>query len=369
MKHLIFSTLFLFCCLQATAQDYLQTANASFDKGDYSEAIKNYNLFKAFDGSKDVSALLQKAQECLELYTSANNAFEKEEYEQARDGYKALIEKNPNDLHAKQQYDLCQELLTPAPISTTLFLSPTILSFSSSGGIDSIKVTTNADDYEIVALPDWCSVTDKNADGFTLSCRPWNENVPREDYFYVRAHELLDTIMVTQSAAPAPKTQPIRSTASSSNEGYKKSVFGIDVGVGTRNIKNSEWGSYQLGTFIDAGIRFTRNFSPYIGWDLFTLKCQVHSKEYIAQAMTGLRAFTPAFIKEVKGYAGFKAGYGMLFKLEDSGLVYEFEAGIYLTKMFSIGFAYNAQHLKGTFSDQYSHFNSGYTGLRIGIDF
>jgi len=107
MKNLIFLPLFLFCCWQANSQDYLQQANACFDKGDYECAVKYYNLFKELDGSKDVSVQIKKAQECMGLFVLADGNFSNKEYGKASDGYKAVLDKNPKDPNAKRQYDLC----------------------------------------------------------------------------------------------------------------------------------------------------------------------------------------------------------------------------------------------------------------------
>jgi len=107
MKNLIFLPLLLFCCLLANGQNYLQQANACFDKGDYENAKKNYTLFKEFDGSKDVSAQIQMSDKCLRTMNLADDYFKDREYAKARDHYKTVLDMNPKDLNAKKQYDLC----------------------------------------------------------------------------------------------------------------------------------------------------------------------------------------------------------------------------------------------------------------------
>jgi len=111
MKNLVFWVLFLFCCWQANGQDYLQQANACFDKGDYECAKKNYTLFKEFDGSKDVSAQIQMSDKCLRTMNLADDYFKDREYAKARDHYKTVLDTNPKDLNAKKQYDLCMAQL------------------------------------------------------------------------------------------------------------------------------------------------------------------------------------------------------------------------------------------------------------------
>ena len=110
MKNLIYTTLFLFCYLQANGQDYLQLANECFDKGDYECAKRNYTFFQTFDG-KDISAQIQKTEECLRILNLADDYFKDAEWEKARERYKIVLEKNPNDPHAKKQFDLCEENL------------------------------------------------------------------------------------------------------------------------------------------------------------------------------------------------------------------------------------------------------------------
>ena len=112
MKNVIFFTLFLFCCLQANGQDYLQEANNCFEKGDYECAKRNYTIFQTFDGS-DMSAQIQKADECIKALIGADNYFNDEEWEKARDRYQIVLEKNPKDPNAKKQFDLCVEYLKP----------------------------------------------------------------------------------------------------------------------------------------------------------------------------------------------------------------------------------------------------------------
>jgi len=120
MKNLFFLPLFLFCCLHANSQNYLQEANDCFDKGDYENAKKNYTLFKEFDGSKDVSAQIRQADECFRTLIAADANFKDKEYEKARDRYKTVLDINPKDPNAKRQYDLCVTQLNRSASSATV---------------------------------------------------------------------------------------------------------------------------------------------------------------------------------------------------------------------------------------------------------
>ncbi|MCL2738921.1 MAG: hypothetical protein FWE30_05690 [Bacteroidales bacterium] len=150
---------------------------------------------------------------------------------------------------------------------------------------------------------------------------------------------------------------------------YKKNVLRLDLGVGVRNMKNSHWGRYQLGTLGEAGFRWTHHLSPHVGLDMVNLRLQGILGGYLLQTMVGVRGYSPDFTQNIKGYAALGAGYGKLFTLDDSGFAYELEVGLHLTKTLAIGLVYNTQYLEGTFSDQYRGFNSGYAGLRVGFNF
>ena len=192
----------------------------------------------------------------------------------------------------------------------------------------------------------------------------------------------------------APETiQP----TSSKKKTYRKNLFGLDLGIGARNV--NEW-----GTFAELGIRYTHNFSPYIGWDVINVKIQdllpaPAPENCLGQIMTGLRLYSPPlgkivnttsnFTNNIKGYASFKAGVGIQPYLEASGLAYELEIGVHLTKTFFIGLVYNFQKHEGelwqdsgsdyyyyyydfyNYEDNYHYFNfnSSYIGLRIGFNF
>ena len=112
MKNIIFLILFLFCCLQVSAQNYLQLANNCFEKGDYECAKKNYTLYQTFDG-KDMSKLIQISDDCFKALLVADDYFKGKEYEKAHDRYKTILEKNPKDSHAKRRYNECERIIKP----------------------------------------------------------------------------------------------------------------------------------------------------------------------------------------------------------------------------------------------------------------
>jgi len=110
MKNAIFFLLFLFCFWQANSQNYLQEANACFDKGEYECAKNNYTLFAESDSTQDVSLQIQKTQRCLDLLALADRTFKNQAYAEARGNYKALLDENPKDPQAKRKYYICRAL-------------------------------------------------------------------------------------------------------------------------------------------------------------------------------------------------------------------------------------------------------------------
>ena len=111
MKNISILTFFLFCYLQVNSQNYLHIANACFDTGDYENAKKNYTLFQLHDGSSDISAKIQKINDCFQALIVADGYFKNKEWAKAKNQYKIVLEKNPNDRNAKTYYDLCTAYL------------------------------------------------------------------------------------------------------------------------------------------------------------------------------------------------------------------------------------------------------------------
>ena len=165
---------------------------------------------------------------------------------------------------------------------------------------------------------------------------------------------LLFRVIANEQAGAIPATP---------DTAYKKNAFGVDVGLGARKL--NEW-----GTFLDVGLRYTHNFSPYIGWDVVNLRFQGLMKSFsydkcLLQAMTGVRAYAPG----IKGYASLRAGFGHQPFLEASGFAYELELGLHITQTLFAGFVFNSQNLRGEWEGSDFNVNCAYTGLRIGFNF
>ena len=64
---------------------------------------------------------------------------------------------------------------------------PQTVTFDPSGGSKYYSVSTNAEDYTISELPDWCRVESKTRHGFSLACLKNNTASQRHGHFYVEA--------------------------------------------------------------------------------------------------------------------------------------------------------------------------------------
>lgn len=126
---------------------------------------------------------------------------------------------------------------------------------------------------------------------------------------------------------------------------YKKNRFAIDLGVGS----SKGYGSW------DVGLRYQHNFAPFIGWDVISAKVtwpiENAFEDYpFAQIMTGLKGYTPRFYRNMSGYVGLSAGYGLRADAGcyERGACLEFGFGLNLCKNVYIGYALNFQQVKDT---------------------
>ena len=93
----------------ATQEDYLQKANDFFKKGDYANALQNYNLYKSLNPQgQNVDELIKKATDCQQSIGIANFLYNNKEYEKAMAEYLKVYVTNVDDSYAKIQYDLCK---------------------------------------------------------------------------------------------------------------------------------------------------------------------------------------------------------------------------------------------------------------------
>lgn len=125
------------------------------------------------------------------------------------------------------------------------------------------------------------------------------------------------------------------------NNNFKENRFAVDLGIGSAKGAN--------GIF-DIGLRYQKNFLPYLAWDAIGIKAMVSTDYFdelwthtLLQAMTGFRGTSPAFYKNISGYVALDAGYGYHIENDYGGVCCEFNAGLNLCKNIYIGYALNFQ--------------------------
>ncbi|MDR2425517.1 MAG: hypothetical protein LBD59_12515 [Prevotellaceae bacterium] len=99
--------IFLIICSMSTTfaaftQNTCQKAQTAFENGQYQQSVGYYNVCKR-DFGKDVTAEIEKATQCQNLSTSAENYFAAKDYVKAAEAYYAIIALNPKDKNAKSR--------------------------------------------------------------------------------------------------------------------------------------------------------------------------------------------------------------------------------------------------------------------------
>jgi hypothetical protein len=165
----------------------------------------------------------------------ANDAFNREDYDNAIKHYQELLGSNPNDEYAKKQIEICKRKLVPI----TLDISLKSLSLESSGGNKIVLVNTNADDGYTVSgdLPEWYTVT-QQSDRLTIRYDANLSIEPRKSSFTIRAGDKTETVNIIQAG------KIITLSVSTQN-------LSFDSGAGTKRIDvttNAD-GGYQVDNY------------------------------------------------------------------------------------------------------------------------
>lgn len=79
-----------------------------------------------------------------------------------------------------------------------------VKSFGESGGREYYSVSTSANTYETWGVPLWCSIENKNSNGFTLVCKRNPNRSSRKDYMKVKAAGQEIRIDIEQAANSGP---------------------------------------------------------------------------------------------------------------------------------------------------------------------
>jgi hypothetical protein len=196
----------LFFAVVTTFSVYSQDGDSCFDNGDYACAVTIYSEAFRLASGKDkqlAEIKLTRAKNCVEWTKSDNQSFTNGNYSAAKENYQKVLDSNPKDAYAKTQLEKCNNLLNPP---TTLSVSKENLSFSSSGGGESITVNTNASSYSLNALPSWCTIQ-KYTGYFIVTCNVNLASTTRTGSFTVTAGDKSVRINVSQlGVQPKPET-------------------------------------------------------------------------------------------------------------------------------------------------------------------
>lgn len=129
-------------------------------------------------------------------------------------------------------------------------------------------------------------------------------------------------------------------TVNAQNE-EKKNQWAVEAGIGGSGT-----------TTVNLGVRWQRNFHPYVAWDIVTLNIVAPtenlSETLMPQLMTGIHLFSPE-LAGMKVYMTGRAGYGGMMSGDSDargdGFTFELGAGINITKHLYAGYAYSHQDL------------------------
>jgi len=103
----------------------------------------------------------------------------------------------------------------------------------------------------------------------------------------------------------------------------------------------------------DIGLGYIKKYSQYIAWEIFKIRSGFYLQSedfdnslsvfsrFNFQLMTGARGYTPAFHKDMTGFAAFKPGVAFQFDKFSATFCFELEAGVYLTKRIFVAYGYN----------------------------
>lgn len=201
MKQIILTLIALVFTFSVFSQtSSLVDGDKCFDSGDYACAITKYNeVIKSTSGrDRQIAEIkLGRARSCSEWLKTANSYFSQQNFTDAKIYYQNVLNENPNDSHAKEQLEKCNNSLV------TLRVSKTSLSFSASGGSETVTVTTEAETFSLSELPSWCT-SKKNENSFVISCNENTRTIGRTGSVTVTAGNKSQKIRVSQ---PPKKTE------------------------------------------------------------------------------------------------------------------------------------------------------------------
>jgi hypothetical protein len=104
-----------------------------------------------------------------------------------------------------------------------LTLSEEVFEYTSSGGVDTVRISTNSENWTFENLPSWCNVRKTGADEFIISCQENRTDRARRETIQLKTSLLTVDVKVSQEAR---KQMPTESgiTAEAENSGRDRKV-------------------------------------------------------------------------------------------------------------------------------------------------
>lgn len=171
---------------------------------------------------------------------------------------------------------------------------------------------------------------------------------------------LIGLFSLTGSAQIVSSTSRNITTTTTVVPKEKKTYFGIDVNLGKMATKVDFYGESEKvsnGAF-GLGFHWERHYNPYLAWDVFSVMWDApfdSPSDFDRLAFkTGVRAFTPKFFRNMRGYANLDLGYSLNFlqsyvvssyNIYEDGMeashafALEFGFGLRLTDHVGVGYA------------------------------
>ena len=171
---------------------------------------------------------------------------------------------------------------------------------------------------------------------------------------------LIGLFSLTGSAQIVSSTSRNITTTTTVVPKEKKTYFGIDVNLGKMATKVDFYGESEKvsdGAF-GLGFHWERHYNPYLAWDVFSVMWDApfdSPSDFDRLAFkTGIRAFTPKFFRNMRGYANLDLGYSLNFlqsyvvssyNIYEDGMeashafALEFGFGLRLTDHVGVGYA------------------------------
>lgn len=170
-------------------------------------------------------------------------------------------------------------------------------------------------------------------------------------------------ILLCAMFAVAAQAQIVSSRSSRITYSEGDPIFHIDLGLGvyTGDVEDT-------GMAVDLGLRWTKMFTPYIGWDIFKFSAQSDVSNFnellCLQAKTGVRGVTPVLFGD-KGtvFGNVGLGYGYYTDPEEGGFAWEIGAGVNFNSRIALSLVYNGCG----FSVDDKNYNVGVFSLRLSV--